>query len=202
MLKKQFLLILLTTTVMLGSAQDTKTNYETATFGAGCFWCIEAIFQQLDGVKSVLPGYSGGHIKNPSYREVCDEVTGHAEVAQIVYDPEIISFKELLEVFWYTHNPTTLNRQGADMGTQYRSVVFYHNEEQRILAETYKNKLEEEKVFDDPIVTEISEFDVFYPADDYHKNYFNDNKNHAYCRMVIQPKLDKFKKAFEDKIKE
>lgn len=186
---------------MQAKSQDTKTSNETATFGAGCFWCVETIFQRLDGVKSVLPGYSGGHIKNPLYSEVCDGATGHAEVAQIVFDPEIISFEELLEVFWYTHDPTTLNRQGADVGTQYRSVIFYHNDEQRVLAETYKLKLEEERVFSDAIVTEITKFTVFYPAEDYHKNYFNDNKNQAYCRMVIKPKLEKFSKAFEDKIK-
>lgn len=180
---------------------DTTNQFDTATLGAGCFWCVEAIFQDLKGVKSVASGYSGGFIKNPAYREVCNGTTGHAEVAQIVYDPSILSFDELLEVFWQTHDPTTLNQQGADKGTQYRSAIFYHNNEQKQLAEAYKQKLNEAKVFSNPIVTEIAELKEFYKAEDYHQNYFNENGEQGYCRMVIQPKVDKFKKVFKDKLK-
>lgn len=180
---------------------SNKNDLDTATFGAGCYWCVEAIFQQLKGVNKVVSGFSGGQVKNPSYREVCNGTTGHAEVIQLTYDPNVISFKELLEVFWTTHDPTTLNRQGADVGTQYRSAVFYHNEEQKKLAEEYKKKLNEEKVYENPIVTEISAFDTFYPAEAYHQNYYNDNKEQGYCRIVIQPKLDKFKKVFGEKLK-
>lgn len=180
---------------------SNKNDLDTATFGAGCYWCVEAIFQQLKGVEKVVSGFSGGQVKNPSYKEVCNGTTGHAEVIQLTYDPKVISFKELLEVFWTTHDPTTLNRQGADVGTQYRSAVFYHNEEQKKLAEEYKKKLNEEKVYDNPIVTEISAFDIFYPAEAYHQNYYNDNKEQGYCRIVIQPKLDKFKKVFAEKLK-
>lgn len=176
-------------------------SYDTATFGAGCFWCVEAIFQSLRGVVSVKPGYSGGTVKNPSYREVCTGTTGHAEVTQILYDPELISFSELLEVFWKTHDPTTLNRQGADVGTQYRSAIFYHNEKQKKEAEFYKNKLDNEKVFDAPIVTEISPFEEFYSAEEYHNDYFLNNPNEGYCRIVIQPKVEKFRKVFKDKLK-
>lgn len=178
-----------------------KMNLQTATFGSGCFWCVEAIFQQLDGVEKVVSGYSGGKIKNPTYREVCSGLTGHAEVIQVTYNPQKISFEELLEVFWKTHDPTTLNRQGADEGTQYRSVIFYHTEEQKLLAEEYKAKLTKSGAFDRPIVTEISKFTEFYPAEDYHQDYYNINGKEPYCRMVIQPKLDKFQKVFADKIK-
>ena len=175
---------------------------DTATFGAGCFWCVEAIFQNLDGVKSVASGYSGGAIKNPSYKEICTGRTGHAEVIQIVYDPSRLTFDELLEVFWQTHDPTTLNRQGADVGTQYRSVIFYHDDKQRELAESYKKKLDASGAFDKPIVTEISPFTVFYKAEDYHQNYYNQNSDEPYCTFVIQPKLEKFKKVFKDKMKQ
>lgn len=174
---------------------------EIAVLGAGCFWCVEAVFQQLEGVKKVESGYSGGKIKNPSYKEICTGRTGHAEVARITYDPTLISFDELLEVFWQTHDPTTLNRQGNDVGTQYRSVVFYINEEQKQKAEHYKNKLNEVKAFDRPVVTEISPLDVFYIAEDYHQNYYNDNKDQPYCSIVIRPKLEKLKKAFSAKLK-
>ncbi len=181
---------------------EAKENQKIATFGAGCFWCVEAIFQQLDGVDTVISGYSGGKTLNPTYREICTGNTGHAEVCQIYYDPNKISFKELLEAFWQSHDPTTLNRQGHDIGTQYRSVIFYHDEQQKDLAEKYKKKLNEEKAWDQPVVTEISRFDKFYPAEDYHQNYYNLNENQPYCQHVIAPKLEKFKKAFEDKLKE
>jgi len=172
-----------------------------ATFGNGCFWCTEAIFQQLDGVESVLPGYTGGVGKNPTYKEVCTGTTGHAEVIQITFDPNIITFRELLDVFFYTHDPTTLNRQGNDVGTQYRSVIFYQDAAQREEAEKMIKQLTAEKVYDDPIVTEVTALDVFYMAEDYHKNYYNNNKNQGYCRAVINPKLDKFVKKYGSKLK-
>lgn len=178
-----------------------EAGLDTATLGAGCFWCVEAVFQRLNGVKSVSSGYSGGTIKNPSYREVCMGVTGHAEVAQIVYDPKVVSFAEILEVFWKTHDPTTLNQQGADRGTQYRSAIFYHSEEQKQLAEKYKSELDKSGAYPAPIVTEISAFTVFYPAEDYHQNYYNQNGGESYCRYVIQPKVEKFEKVFKDKLK-
>lgn len=176
-------------------------NMKQATFGNGCFWCTEAIFQQLKGVIKVESGYSGGHVKNPAYREVSNGTTGHAEVIQITYDPAVISYPELLEVFWKTHDPTTLNRQGADVGTQYRSVVFYHDEEQKQLAEEYKEKLDKAGIWKDPIVTEISPYTVFYKAEDYHQNYFNQNGNQPYCRAVIVPKVEKFQQVFKDMLK-
>jgi peptide-methionine (S)-S-oxide reductase len=178
-----------------------NNNLELATFGAGCFWCVEAIFQRVDGVEKVVSGYSGGHVKNPSYKEVCNGTTGHAEVCQLSYDPDEVSYDELLEIFWQTHDPTTLNRQGNDVGTQYRSVVFYHNEKQKELAEKYKAELDEAEIYNDPIVTEISEFDKMYVAENYHQNYFNENGSQPYCSFVIQPKVDKFKKVFKDKLK-
>lgn len=173
----------------------------TATFGNGCFWCTEAIFQRLEGVHKVVSGYSGGHVKNPAYREVCEGRTGHAEVIQISYDPEIISFEALLEVFWKTHDPTTLNRQGNDVGTQYRSAIFFHDETQRDLALHYKQKLDASGVFSSPIVTEITAFSHFYPAEEYHQNYFNLNGRQPYCAVVIQPKVDKFLEVFGEKLK-
>lgn len=176
-------------------------KYEKATFGAGCFWCVEAVFQQLKGVEKVISGYTGGKVKDPTYREICGGRTGHAEVAQITFDPQIVSFKELLEVFWSSHDPTTLNRQGADKGTQYRSAVFYHNEEQRKLAVTYKEELDKSKVFTDPIVTEITVLGEFYLAEDYHQNYFNNNPSQPYCQFVVKPKVDKVKKVFAEKLK-
>jgi len=187
--------------ISAGNPKVSEPSADTATFGAGCFWCVEAVFQRLKGVESVKPGYSGGDIKNPSYREVCAGTTGHAEVAQIVYNPEIISYDELLEVFWQTHDPTTLNRQGADVGTQYRSVIFYHNPEQKRLAEHYLKKLDESGAFRAPIVTEIKPLEVFYPAEDYHHNYYNDNTSQPYCQLVIKPKLEKLRKVFADKLK-
>lgn len=181
-------------------SQNNK-KMEIATFGSGCFWCSEAIFEKLKGVESVESGYSGGHDKNPTYTEVCKGTTGHAEVIQIKYNPDIITYKDLLEVFWQTHDPTTLNRQGADVGTQYRSVIFYHNQQQKQLAEEYKKKLDDAGIYNKPIVTEISEFSVFYKAEDYHQDYYKNNKAQSYCSFVITPKLDKFKKVFKDKIK-
>ncbi len=170
-------------------------NLEKATFGAGCFWCVEAVFQRLEGVKDVLPGYCGGDKDNPTYKEVCTGMTGHAEVAQITFDPAAISFDELLNMFWKSHDPTTRNRQGNDVGTQYRSAIFYHNEEQRSAAERSKENLDNSKIFSNQIVTEIITLDKFWPAEDYHNDYYNNNPNQPYCRIVIKPKLDKlFKK--------
>ncbi|NJD22940.1 MAG: peptide-methionine (S)-S-oxide reductase MsrA [Melioribacter sp.] len=180
---------------------NDQNKYEVATFGAGCFWCTEAVFQRLKGVVKVESGYSGGSVPNPSYEAVCTGKTGHAECSQITYDPKIISYKELLEVFWKTHDPTTLNRQGADAGTQYRSVIFYHNDEQKQLAEKYKNELESAQIWSDPIVTEISQLKNFYKAEDYHQNYYNQNGNKPYCSFVITPKIEKFKKVFAEKLK-
>lgn len=178
-----------------------NSNKESATFGAGCFWCVEAVFERLNGVEKVISGYSGGTVPNPTYEEVCNGTTGHAEVCQIIYDPQKISYKELLEVFWSTHDPTTLNRQGNDVGTQYRSAIFYHNEEQKKLAEEYKRKLTEAKIFDNPIVTEITKLNKFYEAEKYHQDYYNNNKYQPYCMFVITPKLEKFKKVFQEKLK-
>jgi len=176
--------------------QTENISTDTATFGGGCFWCTEAIFLQLKGVIRVESGYSGGTRPNPTYEQVCSGATGHAEVTQIVFDPAVIGFEELLEVFWKTHDPTTLNRQGADVGTQYRSVIFYHNEKQREQAESYKSKLLASGAWDNPIVTEISPFKAFYKAEDYHQNYYNNNKRAPYCTFVIGPKLEKFEKVF------
>ena len=170
-------------------------NLEKATFGAGCFWCVEAVFQRLEGVKDVVPGYCGGEKDNPTYEEICTGMTGHAEVAQITFDPATISFDELLNMFWKSHDPTTRNRQGNDVGTQYRSAIFYHNEEQRSAAERSKENLDNSKIFSNQIVTEIITLDKFWPAEDYHNDYYNNNPNQPYCRIVIKPKLDKlFKK--------
>lgn len=181
--------------------KDMDNNLSVATFGNGCFWCTEAIFQQLKGVEKVMPGYTGGSVKNPSYKEVCTGSTGHAEAIQISYDASVISFRELLDVFFYTHDPTTLNRQGGDVGTQYRSAIFYHDESQKKDAEVIIAQLEAEQVYDDKIVTEITAFDIFYEAEDYHQNYYINNKNQGYCRAVINPKLDKFVKKYSSKIK-
>lgn len=176
-------------------------NMDTITLGAGCFWCVEAVFQNLKGVEKVTSGYSGGHVKNPAYREVCNGTTGHAEVCQIVYDPAILTVPEILQVFWQTHDPTTLNRQGNDVGTQYRSAIFYHTPEQKEIAEQYKAELNKSGAFDNPIITEITAFTNFYPAEDYHQNYFNLNGEQPYCQYVIRPKVEKFRKVFEDKLK-
>jgi peptide-methionine (S)-S-oxide reductase len=188
----------------LSAQNNNKTmnnDLAIATFGNGCFWCTEAIFQQLDGVETVLPGYTGGEVKNPSYTAVCAGTTGHAEAIQITYDPKIISYRELLDVFFYTHDPTTLNRQGNDVGTQYRSAIFYHDEQQQVDAEKMISQLTSEKVYDDPIVTEITALEIFYVAEDYHIDYYNNNKNQGYCRAVINPKLDKFVKKYGSKLK-
>jgi len=174
---------------------------DTATFGAGCFWCVEAQFQLLDGVVELRSGYSGGSVKNPSYREVCTGQTGHAEVVQVVYDSSKLSYPELLEAFWKSHDPTQLNQQGNDIGTQYRSVIFYHSEAQRELAEKYKKELNASGAYDKPVVTEIAPFTAFYKAEDYHQNYFNQNGEEGYCRFVIAPKVEKFRKVFKDKLK-
>jgi len=174
---------------------------DTAVFGAGCFWCVEAIFLQLNGVQEVVSGYSGGARENPSYDQVCSGATGHAEVIQVIYDPAKLTFVELLEVFWGVHDPTTLNRQGADVGTQYRSVIFYTNDNQKKLAEEYKTKLNVSGAFPQPVVTEISPLKAFYKAENYHQNYFNENGSQPYCSLVIKPKLEKFKKVFGDKMK-
>lgn len=178
------------------------TAFDTATFANGCFWCTEAIFEELNGVKSAVSGYSGGHTKNPTYKEVCSGETGHAECIQVVYDPSVISFEELLEVFWKTHDPTTLNRQGNDIGTQYRSAIFYHSEEQKNKSLEYKKALDQSGAWSNPIVTEIAPFTVFYPAENYHQQYFELNgDSNPYCQFVIQPKLEKFRKVFADKRK-
>jgi len=176
-------------------------NLEKATLGGGCFWCTEAVYEELKGVTDIKPGYSGGNVKNPAYREVTTGRTGHAEVIQLTYDPEVISFSEILEVFFMTHDPTTLNRQGNDVGTQYRSAIFYHNEKQKEVAEKVIELFEKENVYDDPIVTEVTEFDKFYVAEDYHFDYFERNKNQPYCQFVIVPKMEKFRKIFKEKLK-
>jgi peptide-methionine (S)-S-oxide reductase len=174
---------------------------DTATFATGCFWCTEAIFQELKGVLKATSGYSGGHVANPSYEAVCTGETGHAECLQIVYDPKVISFDELLEVFWESHDPTSLNKQGNDAGTQYRSAIFYHNEEQKQKATFYKDKLDKSKAYDKPIVTEITAFTKFYPAENYHQDYFRLHGSAPYCSFVIRPKVEKFEKVFKDKLK-
>ncbi len=174
---------------------------DTATFATGCFWCTEAIFQRLKGVYKTTSGYSGGTVPNPSYEDVCTGNTGHAECLQIVYDPKVISYDELLEVFWECHDPTSLNRQGNDAGTQYRSAIFYHNEEQKARAEHYKAELDKSKAYDKPIVTEIKAYTKFYPAENYHQNYFNTHGSQPYCSFVIRPKVDKFEKVFKNKLK-
>lgn len=186
---------------ILLTGNSMSQHLETATLGGGCFWCTEAIYKQLNGVQAITPGYSGGDKQNPSYEEVCTGKTGHAEVVHLEFDPSQVSFAEILEVFFKTHDPTTLNRQGADVGTQYRSVVFYHSEEQKQTAEKIIRHLEEESVYPDPVVTEVTRFETFYPAEDYHKDYYEQHKNQPYCRMVITPKLEKFEKIFSGKIK-
>ncbi len=176
-------------------------NSQLATFASGCFWCTEAIFLQVNGVTKVQSGYMGGHVENPTYKAVCNGETGHAECVQVTYDPEKISYEQLLEIFWKTHDPTTLNRQGADVGTQYRSAIFFHTEEQKNMASAYKAKLNAEKIYAKSIVTEIVPTDIFYVAENYHQNYFSLNNDAPYCSFVIQPKLEKFKKVFSDTLK-
>jgi peptide-methionine (S)-S-oxide reductase len=193
-----------TGTVETWNQNQTEINMnrlDTATFGAGCFWCVEAIFERVKGVEKVVSGYSGGQTVNPTYKEVTSGLTGHAEVCQLFYDPEIVTFDELLEIFWQTHDPTTLNRQGADVGTQYRSAVFWHNEAQRERAAFYKEQFNKEHVFGSPVVTEITPFTNFYKAEDYHQDYFLYNANQPYCRAVVAPKVEKFEKLFRDKLK-
>jgi peptide-methionine (S)-S-oxide reductase len=179
----------------------TSPQLATATFGGGCFWCTEAVFQQLVGVHSVMSGYAGGRQADPTYEQVCSGTTGHAEVIQVTFDPQAISYAELLEVFFHTHDPTTLNRQGNDTGTQYRSVIFYHDEEQRRTAEEVKLALEKAGDFDERIVTQIVPFTAFYPAEDYHHNYYQDNPGQGYCRVIIGPKMAKFRQQFAAKLK-
>ena len=177
------------------------SELETATLGAGCFWCVEAVFQELKGVESVISGYTGGQLKDPNYKDVTSGRSGHAEVAQIKYDPKQIGFSEILEVFWQTHDPTTLNRQGNDRGTQYRSAVFSHDKSQQLIAEKYKAELNASGAWNDPIITEVTPIGDFYVAENYHQNYFRDNSNAPYCTYVIQPKMEKFRKVFKDKLK-
>lgn len=185
--------------VRMNQAEESKL--QTATFGSGCFWCTEAIFERIKGVNSVVSGYSGGNVPNPTYEAVCTGKTGHAEVIQLTFEPKIVSYDALLEIFWKTHDPTTLNRQGADVGTQYRSVIFYHNDDQKKKAESYKSELSKAGIWNDPIVTEISPFTKFYGAEKYHQDYYEQNPNQGYCAFVITPKLEKFEKIFKDKLK-
>ncbi len=196
-MKKNIIILLL----LIFSTEIMGKELEKATLGGGCFWCTEAVYLQLKGVVDVKPGYSGGHVKNPSYKEVCSESTGHAEVVQITFDTEIVSFSEILEVFFVTHDPTSLNRQGNDVGTQYRSAIFYHSEKQKQTAIEIIKELEKEKAYEKPIVTEVTAFDIFYVAEDYHINYFARNKNQPYCQYVVAPKVKKFQKVFKDKLK-
>ncbi|AHW60734.1 peptide-methionine (S)-S-oxide reductase [Draconibacterium orientale] len=188
-------------TLLIYSSSCMSKDLQKATLGGGCFWCTEAIYLELKGVVEVKPGYSGGHVKNPSYKQVCEGTTGHAEVVQITFDTEVVSFSEILEVFFMTHDPTTLNRQGNDVGPQYRSAIFYHNEEQKEVAERVINLFEKEEVYSRPIVTEVTEFEKFYIAEDYHINYYARNKTQGYCQFVVAPKLEKFKKIFKDQLK-
>jgi peptide-methionine (S)-S-oxide reductase len=196
-----FLALLISSTFAQNKKTMESSELKTATFGAGCFWCTEAVFLNVNGVTKVVSGYSGGKVKDPTYREVCSGLTGHAEVTQITYDPKKVSFEDLLEVFWNTHDPTTLNRQGADQGTQYRSVVFYNDDEQKKIAEHYKKQLEASHIYKNPIVTEISPLINFYSAEDYHQNYYALNPEQGYCQYVIRPKVEKFKKQFSSKLK-
>lgn len=178
-----------------------NNGLETATLAGGCFWCVEAVFDDLKGVEDVVSGYSGGHVENPTYRQVCDGNTGHAEVVQVKFDPNVISFKDVLHVFFSVHDPTTLNRQGNDVGTQYRSAIFFHSDEQKRIAEETIREIEAEKVWDDPIVTEVTKFEKFWPAEDYHQEYFANNPNQPYCSAVVGPKVAKFRQKFVDRLK-
>lgn len=202
---KNLFLIGLLALSLNGFAQSNKTkssaNLETITLGGGCYWCVEAVYENLTGVKSVVSGFSGGKVANPTYEEVCTGTTGHAEVVQITYDKNVTDINEIFKVFFTVHDPTTLNRQGADVGTQYRSVIFYKNEEQKKAAQSIITELNKAKVYNNPIVTKVEPFKVFYKAEDYHQNYYANNKNQPYCKMVIQPKIEKFEKVFKDKLK-
>jgi peptide-methionine (S)-S-oxide reductase len=203
------LAVLLSLNIFSGKQQEVKTRYsmnlmqntEIATLGSGCFWCTEAVFEGLKGVVSAESGYSGGFVKNPSYREVCNGATGHAEVVQVRFDPSLISYEQILEVFFHTHDPTTLNQQGADVGTQYRSVIFYHNQSQKEIAQKVIMDLTNSSAFNKPIVTQITPFTAFYKAEDYHQDYFAKNPEASYCSYVIRPKIDKFRKNYSDKLK-
>jgi peptide-methionine (S)-S-oxide reductase len=186
----------------LPAKATTPDGTELATFGSGCFWCTEAVFQQLKGVKQVVSGYSGGHVPNPTYKQVCEGSTGHAEVIQLTFDPKVVSYPELLEVFWRTHDPTTPNRQGNDRGTQYRSVIFYHSEEQKALAERYREKIDAAGVFNAPVVTVIEPYQAFFPATQDHQNFYSSHPQQGYCRAVIAPKLEKLRAVFGDRLKE
>lgn len=187
--------------VITNESIPSNVKTDTVTFGNGCFWCTEAIFQQVNGVLKVESGYSGGHVENPSYKEVTTGTTGHAECLNIIYDPAKVSYDELLEIFWQTHDPTTVDRQGNDVGPQYRSVIFYHNEEQKKVAEEYMAKLDKSGAFDAPIVTTFEPFTRFYKAENYHQNYYNENGSQPYCQFVVRPKVEKFRKVFKDKLK-
>ena len=204
---KNLILIFLTAcTSMFGQKNDSNkminpSNLDTITLGGGCYWCVEAVYENLNGVKSVVSGFSGGKTTNPTYREVCTGETGHAECVQITYDKTVTSLDEIFKVFFTVHDPTTLNRQGADEGTQYRSVIFSKNEEQKKAAQTIINALKKEKVYSSPIVTTLEPYTKFYKAEEYHQNYYENNKNKPYCKMVIQPKLEKFEKIFKDRLK-
>jgi methionine-S-sulfoxide reductase len=202
-MRKVFIIIFISLFISnhLNGNMTMKENEEIATFGGGCFWCVEAIYERVEGVHSVTSGYSGGHVDNPDYQQVSTGLTGHAEVVQIRYDPDVVSFYELLEIFFKTHDPTTLNRQGADVGTQYRSIILYHSESQKRQAEEIIADLNAAGVYDRPIVTKVEPFEKFYPAEDYHQEYFENNPNQGYCRLVIQPKVEKFEKVFKDKLK-
>ena len=204
-MQKLLLIGVFTLSMFVSFGQKTKTmsgvKTEIAYFGEGCFWCTEAFFQRIEGVISVRSGYGGGHVDNPTYEQVCDKSTGHAEITKIEYDPTKVTYDELLEVFWKTHDPTTLNRQGADAGPQYRSVIFYTSPEQKQKAEHYKVELDKSHAYPNPIVTVIEPFKNYYPAENYHSNYYNDNPNQGYCSYVIRPKVEKFEKVFKNKLK-
>ncbi len=199
--KHIFLIVYTVLSLTLPSKGQTMVKTETITLGGGCFWCIEAVFKQLEGVEQVVSGYSGGHVKNPSYKEVCTGNTGHAEVVQVTYRPEVIPLEKILEVFFTVHDPTQLNRQGNDIGTQYRSVIFYHTEQQKKTAQKIIETLNARKVFDKPIVTQVEPFTNFYPAENYHQDYYDLHGEEPYCRLVIKPKMAKFKAAFNDLLK-
>lgn len=188
-------------TADVGDSPEPVGGPQLATFGSGCFWCTEAVFLQMKGVQKVVSGYSGGAVENPTYQQICTGTTGHAEVVQVTYDPAVVSYPELLEVFWRTHDPTTRNRQGNDEGPQYRSVIFTHSDRQRELSEAYKQKIDAAHVFPAPLVTEIVPFTVFYPAEDYHQNYYALNSRQPYCRVVIGPKMDKLRAVFAGRLK-
>ena len=195
------ILSILLLSLSLSGNGGMKNKSEIATFGGGCFWCVEAVFERVSGVQQVESGYSGGNVRNPDYKMVTSGTTGHAEVVQITFDPEVVSYLELLEIFFLTHDPTTLNRQGADVGTQYRSIVLYHNEAQRKLALEIIEELDSEGVWSNPIVTTVETFEEFYSAEAYHQEYYENNPNQGYCRLVITPKLEKFEKVFKEKLK-